>query len=133
MPFLYLDGAANSVDHAAELNEGSVTRSLHDPTMVHGNSWVYQITPQCAQPCQNTILVGTCKTAVADNISSQDRRKFSLFTHRGPLDNPSTEARPRGFPGCPAGDTILAIIGAVFSKREAGSRKRVANPDTILP
>jgi hypothetical protein len=43
MPFCHLDGAAHSVDYAAELNETSVAGALDHAPVMHGDGRIDQI------------------------------------------------------------------------------------------
>ena len=54
---LHLDGAAYRVDHAAELNDGSIAGALDYAPIVNGDYRVDQIAPKRPQPRQYAILV----------------------------------------------------------------------------
>ena len=58
---LHLDGAADSVDHAAELDEAAVAGALHHPSVMHGDGGVDQIAPESPEPSQFPILVDAGK------------------------------------------------------------------------
>ena len=73
---LHLDGAAHSVDHAAEFDETAVTGALDHAAMMHGDGRIDQIAPEHPQPCQRAVLVGAGKPAVSGYICCQYRREF---------------------------------------------------------
>ncbi len=78
---LHLDSTAHGIHHAAELNDGSVTRALHHPALVHGYGGIDQVAAQRSQPRQRSILISAGKPTESDHIGSQDGRKFSLLWH----------------------------------------------------
>jgi hypothetical protein len=45
---LNLDGTADRIDDASELNEDAVTCPLDYPAMMYGDGRVDQVTPECA-------------------------------------------------------------------------------------
>jgi hypothetical protein len=47
---LHLDRAAHRVDHAAELDDGPIARTLYDAPMMSGDGGVDQIAPEPAEP-----------------------------------------------------------------------------------
>jgi hypothetical protein len=47
---LHLDGAPHSLDHAAKLNERTVTRTLDNSTMMHCDGRIDQVAAQRPQP-----------------------------------------------------------------------------------
>src|SRR5262245_40840762 len=86
-PILHLDSVAHRVDHAAKLNDAAITGVLHHAPVMHCDAWIDQIAAQRAQPCQYALLVGAGKSAVADHIRHQNRRKLSSFGHDCPSRN----------------------------------------------
>ena len=56
---LHLDGAANGIDDASELNEDAVARALDDAAVMHGDGRVDQIAAERAQPRKRPLLVGS--------------------------------------------------------------------------
>jgi hypothetical protein len=47
---LYLNSAAHSLDHAAKLNERTVTRTFDNSAMMHCDGWIDQVTAERPQP-----------------------------------------------------------------------------------
>ena len=78
---LHLDGAAHGVDHAAELDEGSVAGALDYAPVVHGDGRVDQIAAQRPQPRQGAVLVRAGEPAVSDHVGRQNRREFPCLGH----------------------------------------------------
>ena len=78
---LHLDGAAHGVDHAAELNDGSVAGALDHAPVMGGDCRVDQIAAERPQPRQCAILVGAGKPAVPDHIRHQNRCEFPGLGH----------------------------------------------------
>jgi hypothetical protein len=78
---LHLDGAAHSVNDAAEFNDGSVASALDNSPIVDGNYRVDQIAPQRSQSRQYPIFVGASKPAVSDHVRYQYSRQFAGFGH----------------------------------------------------
>ena len=56
---LHLDGAANGIDDASELNEDAIAGPLNDATMMQSDGRVDQIAAQRAQPRKRPLLVGS--------------------------------------------------------------------------
>jgi hypothetical protein len=73
---LYLDGAANGVNHAADLKDGTIAGALDHPPIMDGDYRVNQIAAERSQPCKDAILVGASKPAVPDHIRHQNCREF---------------------------------------------------------
>ena len=71
---LHLDGAARRVDHAAELDEASVSGALDDAPAMRGDGGIDQIAAQSPKARQRAILVRAGKPAIADHVRNQDRR-----------------------------------------------------------
>ena len=82
---LHFDGTADCVNDAAELNETSVARALHDTSVVDGDSRVNQIATERPQPRQCPILIGASKPAVSDHVRHQNRCELSGFSHGNTL------------------------------------------------
>jgi hypothetical protein len=58
MPFCTSMAQAHGVNHAAELNDGSIAGALHYAPVVYSNCRIDQIASQCPQPRQRAIFVG---------------------------------------------------------------------------
>jgi hypothetical protein len=71
---LDFDGAVHRVDDAAEFNDCAVAGTLDDAAMVHSNGRVDQVASERPQPRQNSVLVGSGKPRIADDVGHQDRR-----------------------------------------------------------
>src|ERR1700733_2481016 len=78
---LHLDRASHRVDHAAELTNEPVARSLDDAPMMRSDRRINQIAAQRPQPRQRSLLVGAGEPAVTDNIGDQDRSNLPRFRH----------------------------------------------------
>src|ERR1700733_15058644 len=78
---LHLDRASHRVDHAAELTNEPVARSLDDAPMMRSDRRINQIVAQRAQPREGSLLVGAGEPTVADNIGDQDRSDLPRFRH----------------------------------------------------
>jgi hypothetical protein len=81
MPFCTSMAQAHGVNHAAELNDGSIAGALDHPAIVNGDYGVDQIAPKRPQPRQYAILVRAGKSAVADHIRHQNRRELPGLDH----------------------------------------------------
>ena len=55
---LQLDGAADCVHDAAELNDAAVARALDHTATMHRDRRIDEVAPERAQPRQNTVFVG---------------------------------------------------------------------------
>ena len=55
---LHLDGAAHSVNDAAELDDAAVARALDHAAAMHRDRRIDEVAPERAQPRQNTVFVG---------------------------------------------------------------------------
>jgi hypothetical protein len=82
---LHLDGAANGIDHASELNEDSVAGSLDDTAVMQGDGRVDQIAAERAQPRQRPLLVGASKLAVSGYVSGKDGCEFPGLRRGSPF------------------------------------------------
>jgi len=71
-----VDCAAHSVDHAAELHNGSIAGALDDAAMVYGDDGINQIAADRPEPRERTIFVRTGEPAVADHVRDKDSRDF---------------------------------------------------------
>ena len=78
---LHFDGAAHRVDYAAELDDASVTRALHDASVMHGDGRVDQIATEGPQPRQCPILVGASEPTVSDHVRYQNRCELPGLGH----------------------------------------------------
>jgi hypothetical protein len=78
---LDLDGAANGIDHAAELDEAPVAGAFDHATVMDTDGRGDQIAPERPQPSQRTFLVAAREAAEADHVSGKDSGKLALFGH----------------------------------------------------
>ena len=78
---LHLDGAADGVYHAAELDQSPIARTLYDAAVVHSDGRIDEVAAQGPQPRQGAIFVRTCEPAVADHVSGQDRNQLPVLAH----------------------------------------------------
>src|SRR5262245_25890692 len=69
---------ANSVDHAAELDDEPISHAFHDASVVYRYSRIDQVAAERPQPRQRAILVCTSKTAITDNIGSKEGGEAAL-------------------------------------------------------
>ena len=81
---LHLDGAAHSIDHAAELDEDAVAGALHHSPVMHGDGRINQVAPERPQPRQSAIFIGAGEPAEANHISCQYCREFAGLGHHCP-------------------------------------------------
>jgi hypothetical protein len=78
---LHVDGAADGVDDASELDEDAVAGTLDDAAMMQGDGWINQVAAQRPQPRQRSLLVGSGKPALASHIGRQNGREFAGLRH----------------------------------------------------
>jgi hypothetical protein len=81
---LHFDGAAHCIHHTAKLDDAAVAGAINYAPVMHGDGRVNQITTERAQPRQCPVLVGASKSAVSDNIRSQDCYELPGFDHGTP-------------------------------------------------
>jgi hypothetical protein len=81
MPVCTFEGAADGVDHAAELDDGAVAGALHNAPVMDGDDGVDQVAAKRPQARKNTILVRACEPTISDDVRNQDRRELSGFAH----------------------------------------------------
>src|SRR5262245_31452487 len=72
--------APHCIDHTAELNDSSVAGTLYDSPVVHLNSRIEQITPQCSQSCKCPILVCASESTKTDHVSGQNGYQAALHS-----------------------------------------------------
>ena len=89
---LDFDGAVNSVDHAAELDDRAVAGALDDAAVMGGYRRVDEIAAQAAKTRERAILVGAGEPAESDDVGRQDRRDLAIL-HRAPLCGAQPRAR----------------------------------------
>ena len=70
---LDFDGAVNSVDHAAELDDRAVASALDDASTVHGDDRIDQVAAERPEPRQRAVFVGAGEPAIAHDVSNQNR------------------------------------------------------------
>ena len=95
---LHLDGAAYGIDHAAELNETSVTGALHYAPVMYGDGRIDQIAAERPQPRQCAILVRAGQPAVSDHIRREYRHEFSGLGHDVPSATTQTTTKTHSWP-----------------------------------
>jgi hypothetical protein len=78
---LYLNGAANCIDYAAELDQSSVTSALHDAPVMDRDSWIDQIAPERPKPRKRTIFICSREPAISDDVGHQYCGELSRLTH----------------------------------------------------
>ena len=81
---LHLDCAPHRVDHAAELDEGSVSGAFHHASGVHSDRRINEVAAERPQPRERPIFVRASQPAVSDDIGGQDRRKLAGLAHLAP-------------------------------------------------
>jgi hypothetical protein len=65
---LHLDGTANSIDYASELDENAISRPLNDAAVMQSDCRIDQIAAKGAQPRKRAILIGASKSAISDHV-----------------------------------------------------------------
>jgi len=78
MPFC-LDAAADSVDHAAELDDRAVAGALDDAAAMGGDRRVDEVAAEPSQTRERTILVGAGESAISDDVRNQDCGELTDF------------------------------------------------------
>src|SRR4029077_16873626 len=78
---LDFDGAVNSVDHAAELDNCAVARALDDAAVMHRDGRVDQVAAKGPKASEDSIFIHTRKPRVADDVGDQDRGQFAGLAH----------------------------------------------------
>src|SRR5262249_18515236 len=81
---LDLDGAADGIDYASELNKDAVSRPLNDAPVMHRNRGIEQIAAERPQPGEGPFLVGGGKLAVSGYICRKYGCEFSRLGHGSP-------------------------------------------------
>jgi hypothetical protein len=76
---LDLNGTAEGVHYARELNQHAVSGGLHDPTAVFGDLGVYESPAVRLELCKRALLVNAHQPAVSSDISRQDGCEASLY------------------------------------------------------
>jgi hypothetical protein len=64
-PVLHLDGAADRIHHAAELDDAPIAGAFHYATVMDTDGRGDQIAPERPQPCQRSFLVAAGEAADA--------------------------------------------------------------------
>ena len=77
---LELDGGAQRIDGAGELDQGAVAGQLDQPATVSGECRLQSLLAMLAQARQRAALVPPHQAGVADNVCSEDRCQFALLT-----------------------------------------------------
>jgi hypothetical protein len=70
---LHLDGAAHSVDNTAELDDAPISCPLDYAAMMDSYGRVNEIAAEGSEAGQDSVLIGTRKPRIADDIGDQDR------------------------------------------------------------
>jgi hypothetical protein len=68
----------HGIDHAGELDHGTIADQLHDPAVVGSNGRVKDAFSVPLQGGERTRLVGRHQPRVADNVGCEDRRQFAV-------------------------------------------------------
>ena len=100
---LHLDGAADRVDHAAELDDVAVASALDDAAVMRGDGGIDEIATEAPQTREGPILVRPRKPRVADDVGDQDRGQFPGLAHGASAEARSPVAGGMGmaaFPCC---------------------------------
>lgn len=127
-PGLDFEGAADGVNHAAELNERAVARALHDPAMMHGDGRVEQIAAQRPQPRKGALLVRAGEAGETDDVGDEDRREFPALSYvEFPKQDGLAVCRDRRI-----GKEYSPDPAMHSEPRKAGS-KQAAAPGALLP
>jgi hypothetical protein len=87
---LYLDGAADGINDASELDEDAIARPLNDPAVMQSDGGVNQIAADGTQPRKRPLLIGTGQLAVPDYVRREDRCELPGFGHERPLTGGQT-------------------------------------------
>ena len=112
---LHLDGAANGIDHASELDDDAVAGALHDAAVMYGDGGIDQIAPERPQPRKRPLLVGTGKPAVSDYIRRKNGCEFPGLRHGSPFTTRQTS-------------TIARRPGQVVSLRRSSLARGIRTP-----
>jgi hypothetical protein len=75
---LHLDGAAQCIDHAAELDEQPVAGGLDETTLVLGDFRVDHLAAQGLEAAERSLLVGLDQPRIAGDIGGKDRRETAV-------------------------------------------------------
>jgi hypothetical protein len=78
---LDFNGAVHCIDDAPELDNCAVAGALDHPAVVHGDGRIDQVASERPQPRQNSVLVGSRKPRIADDVGHQDRGQFPGLAH----------------------------------------------------
>ena len=81
---LHLDRAPHRVDHAAELDEGSIASAFHHASGVHRDGRINEVAAERPESRERPIFVRPSQPAVSDDIGGQDRRKLAGLAHLAP-------------------------------------------------
>src|SRR5262249_2404187 len=95
-PFLQLDGAANRIDRAGELDQHAVTHHLDNPTVVSRDKRTQNVASTNFERRQRADLVLLHKAAVANDIGGKNGGKATLaalFDHFAPMPSENEGGR----------------------------------------
>ena len=90
---LHFDGAAQRIDHTAELNEQPVAGGLDEAALVLGEFRIEEFAPQRFETFEGAALVGADQPRIPGNISGEDRSEATGCGHSSgnpALRRPST-------------------------------------------
>ena len=86
---LHRKGAVYSIDHAAELDNGTVADQLDDAAVVGGDGWAEDGLSVPLQSSQRARLVGPHQSRIADHVSNENGSKPPFDTRLGHKYRPS--------------------------------------------
>jgi len=86
-PVLHGHRAGDGIDGAGKLGQETVARGLDDASIMVGDGGIDDFTPHGLQRLQRSDFVGSHQTAIASDISRQNRRQ-------PPLDSPNRHEAP---------------------------------------
>jgi hypothetical protein len=78
---LHFDRAAQSIDHAAKLDENAVAGALDHAPVMHGDGGIDEVAAQRPEPRQRAVFVHAGEPAIPDHVGRQDRGEFPDFAH----------------------------------------------------
>ena len=78
---LQLDSAADGVNRAAELGDGTVAGAFDDAAVMYGDCRIDKIAAQRPEAGERAILVRADKPAVSDDVGDQNRCQSPGFSH----------------------------------------------------
>ena len=88
---LHLDGAAQCIDHTAELDEQPVAGGLDEAAPVLGDFRIEELAAQRLEAFEGAALVGADQPRIARHIGREDRREAAGLAH---VASPAARRRP---------------------------------------